>query len=282
MAGPGKMQRRLPGPTGADADAWLRSLVGGIKNRGRFRDVETFCLFIGHPRSGHTLVGSLLNAHPDVVISHELDVLRYADLRFRRNQLYHLILERDQEFSGAGSSKHEFDYKVPDEWQGRYRRLLVIGDKRGNSSIRRLDKHPEVLDRLRATVGVKVRIIHVVRNPFDNITTMARRAECGLDKAIQRYFRSCAGIVRVSEKAPKEVLGITHEGLVASPVSCLDKLCSFLGIEANKGYLEHCASVVYSSPRRTRGDGDWNRDRISRVEEQMAGFDFLRHYTYAY
>jgi phage terminase large subunit-like protein len=49
-----------------------------VSDRNRFHDVGVFCIFIGYPRSGHSLVGSLLNAHPEVIISHELDVLRCA------------------------------------------------------------------------------------------------------------------------------------------------------------------------------------------------------------
>jgi hypothetical protein len=37
--------------------------------------VRSFCLFIGYPRSGHSLVGSLLDAHPDIAIAHEVNVL---------------------------------------------------------------------------------------------------------------------------------------------------------------------------------------------------------------
>lgn len=40
-----------------------------VKSR-RYRDdlapVRTFIMFVGHPRSGHSLVGSLLDAHPNV------------------------------------------------------------------------------------------------------------------------------------------------------------------------------------------------------------------------
>jgi hypothetical protein len=40
-----------------------------------FPDLSTLCLFIGHPRSGHTLGGALLDAHPNAVIAQKLDVL---------------------------------------------------------------------------------------------------------------------------------------------------------------------------------------------------------------
>ena len=43
----------------------------------RLDEVERVCLFIGHPRSGHSLVGAMLDAHPDLCIAHELDMLAF-------------------------------------------------------------------------------------------------------------------------------------------------------------------------------------------------------------
>ncbi len=39
----------------------------------RFAEIGRFCLFVGFPRSGGSLLGALLNAHPDMVIGQELD-----------------------------------------------------------------------------------------------------------------------------------------------------------------------------------------------------------------
>ena len=42
-----------------------------------FETIQLYCMFVGYPRSGHSLVGTLLDAHPDIVIAHELDALRH-------------------------------------------------------------------------------------------------------------------------------------------------------------------------------------------------------------
>ena len=39
--------------------------------------IEKFVLFIGYPRSGHSIVGSLMDAHPHVVIANEFLLLKY-------------------------------------------------------------------------------------------------------------------------------------------------------------------------------------------------------------
>ena len=264
------------------APSYVRSLRGGRAGRAQFSAVESFCLFIGYPRSGHSLVGSLLNAHPDLVISHELDVLRYVNLRFRREQLFHLILEQDRAFTASGLAVGgDFDYHVPGEWQGRFRRIRVIGDKRGNSSIRRLERDPDLLERLERTVGVPVRVVHVARNPFDNIATMAYRARCDLDKAIDRYLRLCASVDRIRARHPGIVLDRAHEDLVAAPVRFLAETCAFLGVDADASYLERCAAIVYDRPNRSRSRGEWTDGRVARVDRAIERFSFLQGYSYA-
>jgi len=46
-----------------------------------------------------------------------------------------------------------YDSRCRDRWQGRYRQLRGIGDKKGGRSARRLQADPELLDRLRKLVG---------------------------------------------------------------------------------------------------------------------------------
>jgi len=45
-------------------------------------------MFVGYPRSGHSVIGSLLNAHPDMVVAHELNALRYVQAGFSRLREY--------------------------------------------------------------------------------------------------------------------------------------------------------------------------------------------------
>src|SRR6185503_2841686 len=66
---------------------FLQSWVGSLKWKRSFRDLDTFCTFIGYPRSGHTLIGSLLYAHPNAIIADELDALRFLQAGFSRNQV---------------------------------------------------------------------------------------------------------------------------------------------------------------------------------------------------
>jgi hypothetical protein len=268
------------------ADAWrtqqvqLAALVPALRNRRLFDQVERYCMFLGHARSGSTLVGAVLTAHPDMVIAHELGAFRYVRHGASRNQLFQLLVDRDRRFAHLPQQSTGYHYGVPGQWQGRIRDLKVIGDKKAGASTRRLGERPEVLEKLRKVVRVPLRIVHVTRNPYDNITTMARRSGRSLDAAIDRYFLRSATVERVRASSPADMITVQHEEFVREPAQNLAGLCLFLGVTPDPDYLAACAAIVRAEPHRTRDEGDWTPAYISRVAELMTAYRFLDGYTF--
>ncbi|MDD4881572.1 MAG: hypothetical protein PHX10_08350, partial [Gallionellaceae bacterium] len=148
----------------------------------RFKDLDSFCLFVGYPRSGHSLVGSLLDAHPEVVMAHELNALRCVKAGFSQNMIFELILRNVQLFNKKGREWTGYNYKVEGQWQGRYRKLKVIGDKKGGNTSLML-KNKAFQTAVERIFKVPVKYLHVIRNPYDNITTMAANSGGDLDFA---------------------------------------------------------------------------------------------------
>ena len=172
----------------------MTSGVQALVRKHRFDDVESVCLFIGHGRSGHSLLGALLDAHPSMVIAHELNLLRYVRLGFSRQQLFHLMVNTSTAFQARGGWWSGYSAKVLGQWQGRWRELRVIGDKKGFSTCWELRHDPELLDKLRRIAASPVRLIHVIRNPFDNISTMYGKRlvpDEQLESVAKRYFLNC-------------------------------------------------------------------------------------------
>jgi hypothetical protein len=260
----------------------LGATLDGHRRRHELRSVEAFCMFIGYPRSGHSLLGSLLDAHPEMVIAHELDVLRLVATGWPRHALYSRIVNHDATFTASGRQWFGYDYRVPDQWQGRVSELRVIGDKKGGVTTERLGARPELLERLRRTVAVPVRLVHVVRSPYDNITTMARRSGQTLERAAGRYFDLCATVARVKQEVPEsDVLDVRHEAFVSDPRAHLARACRFLGVEAPSAYLDACSGAVFSAPRQTRADLAWDASLVDRVAAEAARYEFLAGYSYA-
>lgn len=119
-----------------------------------YRNVETFMLFVGHPRSGHSLVAAILDSHPEIVISDEFNLLYKFDSFFmdpsqtndeRKLRIFYDIHTRSRRQAMFGSrssicnSSVSYCYNIKGGWQGDCKsKLKVIGDKKASVTTARL------------------------------------------------------------------------------------------------------------------------------------------------
>lgn len=260
-----------------------RGLRPAFRERSEFHSIETYCGFLGHGRSGHSLIGALINAHPEAVIAHELHALRYLLYPIPRDVLYGLIVERDRWFSAKGESWAGYNYRVEDQWQGRWETLKLIGDKKGGQSTSLLTDHPHVLERLRKTVGVPVRFLWVIRNPYDNIATKyLRPIKRTMDEWTELYFRNLETAERLvrQELDSDEVMVFRIEDFIESPRAGIRRVCDFLRLDASPEYVEACGSKVFSNPSRTRDKIEWRPTVLERVQEGIERSSYLSGYKF--
>ena len=241
---------------------------------------KRFVLFVGSGRSGHSLVGSLLDAHEHIAISHEMNVLKqfkeghgYADVVMAAK--YNAYF-----FHHFGRSYTGYDYVVPGQHQGGYTKLEILGDKKGNGTVRLIRKNPELLDRMDAIVPVPVQYVHVIRNPYDNIATRAVRRAVSLRHAYEGYFRNVNTVVDLKKRYPDGVLDVYWDDLMANPHETRTDLLKALGIQSfSQSYLDACASILFKTPRRTRDKFDWEPDLVDEIETRLGEVDFLRRFA---
>lgn len=245
-----------------------------------FSGVRSYLMFVGYPRSGHSLVGALLDAHPNVLVAHELDALPYVDAGFRQRQLFALLVERARERVGErGVESSGYSYRVPGQWQGRWQRLDVIGDKKGGRSTTRLREDPGLLDRLAAAVRVPVKVVHVVRNPYDNIATMHRWMDRPLDWVTDLYGDLAETVAEVRHHlGPGQFHEMHLDDLVTDPAGQLKELCGFVEVQADPTYLDACAGILFDSPRRTGDTVEWTQPALDRVRRMIADRPWLARY----
>lgn len=100
-------------------------------------NVKTMVLFVGYPRSCHSLVGSLLDAHPNMVIAHEYNLLgkwrKMADVNRTRkhifNDLYRWSHQQQatiRQLKNGQSAVARYLYGVPNQWQGDYKDRVTV------------------------------------------------------------------------------------------------------------------------------------------------------------
>ena len=108
-------------------------------------------MFTGYPRSSHSLVAAILDAHPEIIIPNEYNVIKYWNkyrpLTARKTNMskYHLFyalhqLSREQALFGKRSNGGKtgcYNYNVPGLWQGGYQSRIKV-----RSSVKRLSSFP--------------------------------------------------------------------------------------------------------------------------------------------
>ena len=267
---------------------------------------HSFLQFAGFPRSGHSLIGSLVDAHPDAVVSHELDVLGLLDAGWSQDEIFALIGSQSAAFMDHGRYWNGFAYVVPNQHNGRSDAPLVIGDKKGDWAVRRMQRDAGLLERLHERITLPCKWLLVVRNPFDNIATMSLRrggaydrlrisspdssafkaalkAEAGksiadsADDAMIDDFRSlCAGVRDLQARLPADHwLGVGYEAFARDPAAGLRRILGFLDLEDRGGFVEDAASIVRHGENRSRHSVAWSPDQIARVRDMIEEFDFL-------
>ena len=285
--------------------------AGALAHRRELGSVREFVQFVGFPRSGHSLVGSILDAHPDAVVSHELDAMGLLRAGFSERMVYALILENSAAFSRNGRYWNSFSYVVPGQDGGEAKRPTVIGDKKGDWAVRWVQREPGLLDAVQRRVRARCRWVLVTRHPLDNIATMSLRkgrtydrlriaardsadfkaqlkdaqergevASAALDGMVDDYEALCQGIAQMQRGVvAANWRHVVYERFTADAEAEIRGLCQFLGLNPEPGYVAASASIVYDSPNKSRRSVAWTDRQLERVAGLTRRFSFLESYA---
>jgi len=278
-------------------------------------NVKTFVFFIGNPRSGSSIIGSMLDSHPHMIISYQSHILQEilrkpeaSTKSFIFNKIWKTscFMTRGRR-AAYKNSKKNYTLFFDELYQGKYNSHVdVIGDKEAGKIsgifMHGPEKFQTMLTKLRGTVNIPIKVIHPIRNPFDNIATMllyefyensaieTTKTKLGnntiaidpktIDSNIKDYFLH----YQASEEAPKmfnlSTIQIHNQDLVTYPRRTIISLCEFLEIPCSDGYIETCSNKMFNEVSRTRYRIQWNDYQIAKITENIQKFQSLSRYDF--
>jgi len=243
-----------------------------------------------------------MDAHPEMVISDELHAIRYLKDGFSQQQHYSLILQTSQINAQTDREMGGYSYGISNQWQGQFKELKVIGDKDGPGAALWLYLNPNLFKYLCTKSKPSSKFIHVIRNPYDSITTLMKKTNLlkeeslylkdpfyrylnettlDLETTIELYFLLYKAVARLKEKLDhSNCLDIYHESFLESPKNSLIEICNFLGVDSPSDYLKDCSEFVYKSPHKSRHGAEWTPKLIDLVRRNMELYPFFSHYSY--
>lgn len=242
-----------------------------------------FLIFVGNPRTGHSLIGAMIDAHKDAVVSHELHALEVYQAagkdemvrRIKANSVQHARDgKKGQKVSKDGRPVLGYDYKIEGLHQGIVpSNPLLIGDKRGFSSTEMLSKHPGFLDRFAKETGFDVKLVHVIRNPYDTIATWSRLVG---DGALGLFALGSRTVKEI--KSRHNVLDVYLEDVIDDPKKEIRRVLGHLGLDEYDDYVGKCTSVVFPKTSHSRDDKKWIPSTLVAVDRYVSQFKWLERY----
>jgi len=240
-------------------------------------NLRTFLLFVGNPRSGTTLVRSLVNASPEALLSVEVNVLQFLHENFKT--VLGRIVENHERFAN-NPVWTGYDYSVPAPPKPGAAKIRVIGDKKSAETALAVNSDPALLQRLTEWCPLPIRWIHCVRNPYDRIASgiLARKqAGRSQDKMIRNWRANERGALQTADFAgPHSFHRIYLEDLIAEPVRELRALAKFL--ELAPGWIEACRTMIFEKPNLTKQLVQWTPQLLAEVAAGIEEFPHLHRY----
>ena len=180
-----------------------------------FADVQRYVMFISFARAGHSWIGSVLDAAPNALVANEYGAMNRFLIGKRKKNL----MTKDLLFEGLAKNSflcgkygriQVYDYSIPGLWQGKLgdgQKMDVIGDKKGGNVGKVLssfgkpwedESAAEALQKFmqgfRDVVKVPLRVVIVLRNPFNLIATAhfrTRENNFNVEKRISHVQVGC-------------------------------------------------------------------------------------------
>lgn len=240
--------------------------------------VTGFVLIVGNARSGSSLVGAVLDAHPAAVVANETEGSVNLWRKHTGPEILRLIYDMAARNAAAGRPSEGYRYQIGPP-PGAKTELRLMGDKTWNPALLMLHGNPRLLPSLEERLGMPVRLVHAIRNPFDTIATMHRRSGASLEDRTRWYFMHCDAAAALQARLPaNRFLDSHHADLLADPAGELRRLCGFLGLPACDDQRAAVTRLLYDRPRSTADSVPWTAGQIEAVSSRMAGFDFLHRY----
>ena len=277
-------------------------------HRANWDTIESVVLFIGTPRAGASMFGALLDAHPHMCVANEYNVLGcYVDATRRgptrsdmlADILWSSRLQSRKGRAGYNGAGGEYKYEVPGQFQGRHKPPLnIVGAAKAGVTLLILHSQFDVLMRVQDALSVPIKFVHIVRNPFDLLSTLhksvKRRGETRITTHIDSEFlnllednakalswhKDCGCLIPMINETlgADSVLTVYQEDIVREPETYLHQTAEFLSLPQDDAWASDSAKIVWNNPHKSRDHLPWKHEAVEKVCKLISECGHLNRY----
>ena len=217
---------------------FARLLIRSRNTGELFSHINTVLLFVGVPRTGHTMVAEFVNAHPNAMIARTEPI--WALFRHHtRAQVCQAVIDAHEK------DPEGFRYRIPGQFQGRSVRLEVIGARNARLATESLANDLSVIDLATQKMEASVKVIQVVMDPLMTVEKVSRYHRAQPREAADFVLDLMDKAQRIRQYIGAENSCLVYyEDVVADPVASVLRIYKFLQVPVGRQHLEACAAMV--------------------------------------
>lgn len=216
-------------------------------------------LFIGSPRTGSTLLGQLLNLHPNCLIANEARFLTHLlEGAGRFNELLGQVRSRAWEQFRSGLEHDAHFAATLDRYQPRWvgtahladhpacrkGAIRVVGDKKAGGNTQAILAHPDEAEALMRR-HPEIVLLQIVRHPIEAARSYMRSHGLEtLDEALATIVDLTASAGRWGRRFPGRYHHLAYEALCDDPASHLQALLAWLGLSCAPEWVNAVRPIV--------------------------------------
>ena len=181
----------------------------------------------------------------------------------------------------------------------------VIGDKMGGDTSVVYFTDPtnfeHHLNKLHNIINIPFKVFHVIRNPFDNIATIALyehtrfqddkvaliksvneklRLNPKLISSSMNYFFFCYQAAEdIKRRFNLDTMEIHNKDIIANPKMTIQRMCVFLDVFCSDDYLNSISKKIFRDESKTRYNVVWtlSNDHILKIKENILKYCMIRN-----
>lgn len=240
-----------------------------------------YLLFVGSGRTGSTLLGQILNNHPEILISNEERILNKCnDENKNLSSFIKEIIDSAMFEYTNGSKKYKLEIDSQNnlkKWQKDWKdidndkkikktNIKYIGDKKqgGNSSIIRNNKN--ILKNLIDMEYVPITIVRHPHKVYQSYLKVGFNSKLSAEKTVQDLLFG----IQFTEK--NNGLIVHYENLIKDTESFCIEICKFLEIKKSKEWIELSKNTV--NDKKNEDLEEVNLELLKTID----GYEFLIKY----
>jgi Sulfotransferase family len=214
----------------------------------------SYLLIIGAPRSGTTLLATMISRHTEIAILNE-------DKGWGMRQLLGKTI--------VGNKRcvpNQIELKKPSRLHFRFLKTIGLAKEYQSSEF-------SIEDYLSLP---NIKVIGLIRGGNDVVSSVMSRSEKNFQGAAYRWYRAIEIIYELKRRFPEIVLVVSFENLVLSPKPNMERVAAFLNVEYQDRMLE---GPQYNPWYPEQG---MNREKVNRSEKENVDFRLPERFPAAY